>query len=264
MVRIADEIEKLIFYTFGRIESQIETIALRYGLPKGDIAERLSSLLSTPANGAILGRSHHVSAMPEEAGPRRATVEPVAVGELPPGDGMYHERTAPRVHRKAKGPSTREKSTGNAQLILAAMSQLTPPVRIRELAEKTRIPYGSIHNLIKKLGIKRDGLRVIWDSAFIASLTASLNSSSAQASGEPEPQSRRSYIKRPPVLQKGESTTMVMKFVKGKNLTQKEICQRMGKKYSAISPLVWNATITTLVRMGKLRKEPDGRITIPG
>ncbi len=156
MVKINQGIENFIFYTLGRTERDIEAFALSYGLPKGDLTERLSTLLSTTPNGTVLGMSHRVSTVPEETGSLGPTLEPLALGEFSPSH---------RVHHAGQSISNIEKGSGKRKLTLALLPKLTWPMRQKELRrilrEKAGLVKGSIDAVMKwcveKGHLHRDG-----------------------------------------------------------------------------------------------------------
>jgi hypothetical protein len=239
MAKIDAEIEKLIFYTFGRTERDIEVIALRYGISKGDFADRLSALLSTTPNGTVLGVPNRMPTLPEETGPHNPGVEPLALGEFSPGDRVHHAGQ----ERVSHG----EKATAYRKMILKAMRKLTPPSSVGQFVKATGIPSGSIYrvmNTMKNEGVvEYDKGEVSWGGTQSRQHTA------------------KTAPRRKNTLPPGEATRLVMKFVRNKQLTQAQLCQLLRKKHQQINKYVWNVTISTLVKQGKLHRWDNGLVT---
>jgi len=243
-------IDNLTFYTYGRLERDIETLAERSGVLKRDFASRLSALLSGAQSGPVLGTIDQMPILPDDSSARMHVGTPaLALAERPHGQGVHHEQ------------SIQGKAARNRAIMAELMSTLTPPVRLRDF-----------HRIMAEKGVCLDSARNVTDRMVKKGLLQKRNgmfnwvsAAEQKTNGVEQPQNgaeRSGYKKRPPTLPKGEGARLVLKYMKKRQMPQPVICQHLKQKYPNINHYVWNVTVTMLVRQWKLRKWANGLITI--
>lgn len=248
----AQLIENLTFYTFGRTERDIETLADRLGVHKSEFATRLSNLFSNVESGPTLGNAREMPTVPEDAGRRR----------LPAPQVEVDDRTRPDMHR----PSNREKHKTVMTLVVATMSRLQPPVDKRALYDSLRAAglknsqvHAAVHVCRKKKLIRKVGDDLSWDQTKLQALAVRQNGNSNSNGHGNEGEGSAVAPARTGVSLK----SAVLRSLAHREgpVGQRELIHSLAKTTRAAQR--FNGCITSMVRSGQITRDESGKLFLP-
>ncbi len=142
-------IDNLAFYTYGRLEREIEGLAERTGLSKSDFTGRLSALLGNTPVWPILGDPNPMSPMQEKTEPAGVHIQQptLALGEPAPSHGVHHDQSA------------QVKTAARSKVALELMKTLEQPIFCskfhKALMEKGEMSYAAAHHVTTRMAYKR-------------------------------------------------------------------------------------------------------------
>jgi len=159
-------IENFSFYTFGRVEREIEALAQRIGISAGDLTSRVSALLPVTPNGSVLGSESHLPALPDDTTTRMPLDQPTLA--------LAGDARSLRVHHEAKSNIARGKE--NRSNMLGLLATLEPPVTSLDLTGLARERFGMnysttkqcLEKMVRDRLLVKKGKQFRWDKKLLA------------------------------------------------------------------------------------------------
>ncbi len=238
-------IENFSFYTFGRVEREIEALAQRIGISAGDLTSRVSALLPVTPNGSVLGSESHLPTLPDDTTTRMPLDQPTLA--------LAGDARSLRVHHEAKSNIARGKE--NRSNMLGLLATLEPPMTLLALTvvarERLGMNYGAANACVKKMVrdrlLVKKGKQFRWDKKLLAG--------SESPAGVPVLQRSNAKVKKQPAL----LLDIIQEL--GGRVRKLDLFAALRARYPKIEMKRWYNIIPKLVVKGVLTSE-NGELTL--